>query len=145
MKFMAVIGLVALFAAATTASVHAQNVFDMKGGWSGTGKAIVQGVSTNHPAGEPSKPAGAARLSDLTFTYKIDGQDGQRFWGTITSPFRSIPVIGSISADNKRIYIVHQDGMTDGTILDNDTIDTCFRRRLPEGLVVSCNLIKRTK
>ena len=97
----------------------------MKGGWSGTGKAIVQGLAAHHPPAEASKPAAGARLREVTFTYKIDSQDGPRFWGTMSSPYRTEPVIGVVA--------------------DNDTIDTCFRQRLPDSAVAACNLIKRSK
>jgi hypothetical protein len=145
MRSFAVSILVALSAVGTTASVQAQTEFDMKGGWSGTGKSVVLGLAPSHPVGEPSKPAGMARLREVTFTYKIEGQDGPRFWGTLTSPYQTIPVIGTISADNKRVYFVDQNGMMDGVVVDNDTIDTCYRQLKPEGLVAACNLMRRTK
>jgi hypothetical protein len=118
---------------------------DMKGGWSGTGKAIVEGMAAHHPAGEAAKSVGNARLREVTFTYKIDGQDSGRFWGTMTSPYRVEQVIGVIAADGKRVYIVAQDGFVDGVVVDNDTIDTCYRQRQPGSAVAACNLIKRKK
>jgi hypothetical protein len=135
----------ALAALVGATSAHAQAAFDMKGGWSGTGKAIVQGLAAHHPPTEAAKPAAGARLREVTFTYKIDGQDGPRFWGTMSSPYRTEPVIGVIAADGKRVYIVTQDGFVDGVVTDNDTIDTCFRQCLPDSAVAACNVIKRSK
>ena len=131
--------------AAAPAAAVAPAALDMKGGWSGTGKAIVEGMAAHHPAGEPAKTAGPDRLREVTFTYKIDGQDGGRFWGTMSSPYRVEPVIGVIAADGKRVYIVTQDGFVDGVVVDNDTIDTCYRQRLPGSAVAACNVIKRKK
>jgi hypothetical protein len=132
-------------AAPAPAPAAAPAALDMKGGWSGTGKAIVEGMAAHHPAGDPAKSVGSARLREVTFTYKIDGQDGGRFWGTMSSPYRVEPVIGVIAADGKRIYIVAQDGFVDGVVVDNDTIDTCYRQRQPGSAVAACNLIKRKK
>lgn len=136
---------VAILGLSGASAVCAQTVIDMKGGWSGTGKAIIDGLAAHHPAGSPAKSAGKARLDEMTYTYKIDGQDSSRFWGTMSSPFRVESVIGVIAADGKRIYIVTQDGFVDGVVVDNDTIDTCFRQRLPGSAVAACNVIKRTK
>jgi hypothetical protein len=144
-KLIGICAAIATLALVGATPTRAQGAFDMKGGWSGTTKAIVRGMAAHHPAAEASKPAGSARLRELTFTYKIEGQDGPRFWGTVSSPIRTEPVIGAIAADGKRIYIVTQDGFVDGVIVDNDTIDICFRHLQSDGAVVACNVLKRSK
>ena len=145
MYLVRVSAVTAVLALSGAASAHAQAAFDMKGGWSGTGESIVRGSAAHHPAGDAAKPAGNARLREVTFTYKIDGQDGGRFWGTVASRYATESVIGVIAADRKRVYIVTEFGFVDGVITDNDTIDICYRELKPSDAVVACNVIKRTK
>ena len=97
MRLVKISAVAAALTIATAAVAHAQTFIDMKGNWSGTAKAIVEGLAAHHPAGDGSKPAGSiGRLDEVTFRYKIEGQDGQRFWGTLSSPNRTDPVIGVI-------------------------------------------------
>jgi hypothetical protein len=119
-KLIDVSAAIAALALVGATPAQAQGVFDMKGGWSGTTNAIVRGLAAHHPAGEPSRPAGVARLREVTFTYKIEGQDGPRFWGTVSSPNHVEQVIGAIASDGKRLYIATEDGFVDGVIVDND-------------------------
>lgn len=101
-----VVRLLALGAILAGAGASAQTAaFDMKGTWKGTGEAIVDGHGTHHPAGSTAKPAGPYRLRELHFTYKIDGHEGKRFWGTVSSEHEANQrMIGSLSADGKWIY-----------------------------------------
>lgn len=61
-------------------------VFNVKGTWEGVGEAIMDRAPPLHPEGAPgSRPAGPYQLRKAHWTYKIDGQDGRRFWGSTTS------------------------------------------------------------
>jgi hypothetical protein len=143
MRKMAVIMLFASSGLAGGAS--AQTVVNMKGEWSTTGQAVVQNGGAHHPASDPGKQVGEYRLREVKFTYKIDGQDGERFWGSLTSPYRTERLMGAIAADGKHVYMVDQDGIIDGVFADNDTIDVCYREIKPASAVVSCNVVKRVK
>jgi hypothetical protein len=99
----------------------------------------------HHPANEPGKAVGEYRLREVKFSYRIEGQDGTRFWGSLTSPYRTERLMGSIAADGKRIYMVDQDGFIDGVFIDPDTIDVCYREIKPDSAVVSCNIVRRDK
>ncbi len=143
--FNRLLGFSVALVMAGASSAGAQTVVDMKGGWSGTGSAVVDGPAPHHPATETGKAAGNFRLREVKFTYKIEGQDGSRFWGTITSPFQVERLMGVIAADGKRIYMVAKDGFIDGVFVDADTIDTCYRDIKPASAVVACNLVKRSK
>ena len=136
------------FAAVATTiggSAFAQAFVDMKGEWSTTGQAIVHNGGAHHPTNDPGKTVGDYRLREVTFTYKIDGQEGPRFWGSLTSPYRTERLMGSIAADGKHVYMVDQDGIIDGVFADNDTIDVCYREIKPASAVVSCNVVRRVK
>lgn len=123
----------------------APTISDMKGTWKGTGDAIVSGLAAHHPPGAPAKSAGSHRLRSQTFTYKIEGQEGKRFWGTVTSESAVEPFIGSISPDGKWVYIAAQQGLLDGTVVDKDTVQFCYRHTSPSTMVVACNEMKRQK
>ncbi len=142
-----VVRLLALGAILAGAGASAQTAaFDMKGTWKGTGEAIVDGHGTHHPAGSTAKPAGPYRLRELHFTYKIDGQEGKRFWGTVSSEHEANQrMIGSLSADGKWIYIAGKDGILDGTVVDSDTIQMCYRQVSVAVAIVACNEMKRQK
>jgi len=51
------------------------------------------------------------RLAEVTFTLKIDRQDGFRFSGTKASDRRTEKVSGVIGFDNKTVYMVDDDGI----------------------------------
>jgi hypothetical protein len=133
----------------TAAGAAAQTTpapFDMKGTWKGNNEALVDGPATHHPPGVDSKAAGPYRLRQQTITYKFDGQDGKRFWGTMSSEQQvNIRMLGTLSADNKWIYMVSKEGYLDGQIIDPDTIEMCYRHVNETSAVVGCNIMKRVK
>lgn len=124
--------LLAAAAAAQTAPSLAP--FDMRGTWKGTSEGIVAESSAKF------------RLRTGTYTYKIEGQDGKRFWGTASSDLVTDErLIGSLSNDGKWIYMAGQDGILDGQIVDADTIEMCYRHANATSAVVGCNRMKRVK
>ena len=145
MRMAAGIALSTAAALAIAGSVRAQTIVDMKGTWSTTGQAVVQNGGAHHPTNEPGEIVGEYRLREVEFTYRIDGQDGARFWGSLTSRYRTERLMGSIAADGKRVYMVDQDGFIDGVFIDPDTLDVCYREIKPASAVVSCNIVRRNK
>jgi hypothetical protein len=124
---------------------NAQPVLNLVGTWTGTTQAIVDGVGGHHPADAPSRPAGPYRLRDFPFTYRIDGQDGRRFWGVGTSGNQSERIIGLVSADGQRIYIVDTDGYFDGVVMNTNTLEICYRQAGATSAVVACDVVTRQK
>jgi hypothetical protein len=118
---------------------------DVRGTWSGISQVIIDGATANHPANAPAHAASRFRLREAEFTYRIEGQDGGRFWGTITSTYRVERVIGVIAADGKHVYMVSQDGFVDGIVSDKDTIDTCYRQLQPNAAAAACNTLRRRR
>jgi hypothetical protein len=139
--------MISLLATAVAASAQTPPVLDMKGTWTGTGAAIIDGPTTYHPPGATgTKPSGSYRLREVTYTYKIDGQDGKRFWGTVSSDaVANERLIGSLSYDGKWIYMVGREGYLDGQVIDNDTIQMCYRHVNATSAIVGCNQMKRVK
>ena len=126
-------------------SAGAQTYMNMKGTWIGTGEAIVDGPSAHHLPTDPAKPAATFRLRHQAFTYKIEGQDGRRFWGSIASEHVTERLIGSLSANGKAVYMAGHQGLLDGEVIDADTIQMCYREASPTLAVVGCNEMKRQK
>lgn len=118
---------------------------DMKGIWKGTLEAVVSGMAIHHPPGAPSKVGGNNRLRSQAYTYKIEGQDGKRFWGTIASDYAVTNIVGTISLDGRMVYMTDRDGFYDGTVIDPDTIQLCYRQVSPPTMVVGCAELKRQK
>jgi hypothetical protein len=120
--------------------------FDMKGTWTGTSKSIVNGPAGHHPAGATSKAAGNNRLTELPFTTKIDGQDGNRVWGSLSSAAATDPVIGVISPDGKQLRLILKGrGVIEGTIVDPDTINIFYTEEHNGVAVAATNTWKRQK
>lgn len=130
---------------AGTGAASAQS-FDMKGTWVGTSKSIVSGLPMHHPATVAAKPAGDNRLTEVPFTTRIEGQDGNRVWGTNSSPAATLPVIGVISADGKQLrLIVKGRGVVEGTVVDPDTIEVLYTEDNNGVAVAATNTWKRQK
>lgn len=142
------IALVATVAAITAAGgAGAQNIIDLKGTWTGTAEAIVDGPAQHHPApgAAGTKPAGKFRLSEQPFTLVVEGQAGRRFWGTTSSTSKTERIIGSLSVDGKTIHMADDDGLLDGTIVNADTFNVCYRHVNASSAVVACAVVSRKK
>ncbi len=139
------LGLTVVSVGAGVAVAQTPPVLDMKGTWKGTGEAIVDGASPHHLPNVAAKPAANYRLHAQTYTYKIEGQDGRRFWGTTTSDSATDRLIGSLSGNGKWLFIAANRGIIDGEVIDNDTIEICYREAAPDLAVVGCGQMKRRK
>ena len=56
-----------------------------------------------------------------------------------------IRILGTLSIDGKTVYMVSKEGYIDGTLIDVDTIESCYRHVNPQSAVIGCNLMKRQK
>jgi|tagenome__1003787_1003787.scaffolds.fasta_scaffold20887259_2 hypothetical protein len=138
---LAAVGLLSGSAVAQTPGIP-----DVKGTWTGSGEAIVDGETPHHPANDAkSRQAAPYRLSTISITMKIEGQDGRRFWGTFTSDRQTNRLIGSLSADGKWLYMAGGRGLIDATLLDADTMEQCYRHASEKSAAVICEVIKRQK
>ena len=139
------LGLVVLVGGISIAG--AQSLPDLKGTWTGTSKTIVSGLAPHHPATVAAKPAGPNRLTEVKFTVKVDGQQGNRIWGTITSPSTADPFVGVISTDGKRLHMVLQrgGGFLEGTVLSPDSIEIVYLEHAGGIALAATNLWTRQK
>jgi hypothetical protein len=138
--------VVALLLTTAAAAQTAPPLFDMRGTWMGTSEGIVVGPWPADPPGTDAKPLAGFQLRSASYTYRIEGQDGKRFWGTASSDLvANERLVGSLSNDGKWIYMAGQDGILDGQIVDADTIEMCYRHANATSAVVGCNRMKRVK
>ena len=120
-------------------------VIDLKGTWTGMAEAILEGPAAHHGGPQASGAGSRFKLSQQPFTFVFEGQEGRRFWGSVSSPSGTERAIGSLSVDGKSIHIVDDDGMVDGTVVNADTLDLCYRHVSKESAVVSCLQVTRKK
>jgi hypothetical protein len=129
-------------AAADNASVSADSALtDLKGHWIGTSESIVRGSPMHHAAQSGDTPL----LDNVQFDYNFVGQDGRRFWGTVTGKGTAEPIMGVIAYDGKTIVAQDSDGMLQGKIVDADTIEAVYSHTNAKSTVVAANRIKRQK
>jgi hypothetical protein len=114
---------------------------DMKGKWSGKSESLVTGMSRYHEAPE----RGDRLLDNVDYTYTIEGQDGHRFWGTLSSPTFEEEVTGVVAKDGKTIVARTSEGEVRGTMIDADTIDITYSAGGRDMTVVAVNTWKRTR
>jgi len=140
------LGLAILVAGAGSAWAQAAP-FNMKGTWVGHGEGIVDAVQHRHDSSATAtRPAGSYRLREMTFTIKVEGQEGKRFWGSAQSAANVTGrMIGSLAHDGKWLYMAGHEGIMDGVVVDANTIQLCYRQVSPAVAVVACNELKRQR
>jgi hypothetical protein len=76
---------------------------DLKGTWSGKGKAIVFGNNLHHPGSQTVTDP--PRVHEIEATYVVQGQDGRVAWGRSSSTVANTqePFAWAISGDGKTI------------------------------------------
>ncbi|WP_395714196.1 hypothetical protein [Reyranella sp.] len=116
----------------------AQTFPNMKGAWTGTSRSIVLGPAPHHKDNPAARAVGGdVRLSEMKFTITVEGQEGNRFWGHISSSVMTEPLIGAFSSDGKRFRIVQrQNGMLDGVMSGADKFETFYSDAKPNLIAV---------
>lgn len=122
------------------AAANTSAAADMRGTWVGTSQSIVTGKPRHHASAEGGKPL----LDNVEFTYVIDGQDGQRFWGTVSSKMSSEPITGVVALDGKKVVARTSEGEIEGTLVDGDTIQLVYSAGAPNP-VLAVNTMKRQR
>jgi predicted ester cyclase len=108
-----------------TGSAAAQDAIpDLKGTWTATTKAVVFETSGHHPGSET--PDQGARIRDVTFAFKVEGQAGRNVWGTLSSPTASERFVWAISHDNRTILGSDRDGTFLNRLLGPDKLEICY-------------------
>ena len=113
-------------------------ILNLQGTWTGTSESIERGSALHHTPHRDRNP----HLDNVPFTLIVTGQDGRRFWGTVSSKRGEEPVTGVIAYDGRTIVAQDNDGMIQGTIIDVDTIDSVYSHT-GASTVVAVNRWKR--
>jgi hypothetical protein len=145
MKYV-VFSLLLLGVAATAARAQ-DAVPDLKGTWSGKGKAIVFGTNLHHPG---AQAADAPRVRDIEATHVVEGQDGRVAWGHSSSAAAATkePFAWAIASDNKSIVGADMDGYFRITLTAADRMEKCYVQNgvsPTHSVVAACYMMERAK
>ena len=112
---------------------------DLRGTWRVEGNGIAEGAAPFHPANAPPVAQGMApRLRHVSLTLRVDGQEGERFWGVATNADASEDFIGSFTGEAGRFLLLDVDGFMEGTVGADGTMRYCYRHVTPTSRVISC-------
>jgi hypothetical protein len=140
--------VVLLLGTAITAGRAQDAIPDLRGTWSGKGKAIVFGSNAHHPgsqtAGDPP------RVHEIEAKYVIDGQDGRLVWGRSSSSVADTqePFGWAIASDNKTIVGSDVDGYYHITLVSPDRIEKCYTQNgtsPSHSIIAACYMMDRVK
>ena len=138
----------ALLGAAATAARAQDTIPDLKGTWSGKGKAIVFGTHAHHPGTQTA--ADPPRVREIEATHTVEGQDGRVAWGRSSSAVADTkePFAWAISRDNKSIVGADLDGYFRITLIARDRMEKCYvhNGKSPStSVVATCYVMNRVK
>jgi hypothetical protein len=134
---------------ATATAAHAQDAIpDLKGTWTGKGKAIVIGNNPHHPGSQIA--ADPPRVRDIEATHTVEGQDGRVAWGRSSSTVADTrePFAWAISSDNKSIVGADMDGYFRITLISPDRMEKCYVHNgtsPTHSVVAACYAMERVK
>lgn len=130
------------------ASAFAQDAApDLVGTWSGPFRTVIFGNNPHHPGSETV--ATPPRIREITFTFDVEGQDGNLLWGQSWSdPSRKEPFAATITADGKTIVGADTDGSLTMRVAGPDTMELCYTHPglgPSQSIVASCGVMARAK
>jgi hypothetical protein len=134
---------------AAAISARAQDAIpDLKGTWSGKGKAIVFGTHAHHPGSQTT--ADPPRVRDIEATHTVEGQDGRLAWGRSSSAVADTkePFTWAIASDNKTIIGADMDGYFRITLISPDRMEKCYTHNgtsPSRSVVATCYMMDRMK
>jgi hypothetical protein len=142
-----VFALALLGVAATVASAQ-DAIPDLKGTWTGKGKAIVIGNNPHHPGSQTA--ADPPRVRDIEATHVVEGQEGRIAWGRSSSTVADTkePFAWAIASDNKSIVGADMDGYFRITLVSPDRMEKCYVHNgtsPTRSVVATCYMMDRVK
>jgi len=138
----------ALLGAATAAASAQDAIPDLKGTWTGKGKAMVIGNNPHHPGSQTA--ADPPRLRDIEATHMVEGQEGRVAWGHSSSTVADTkePFAWAIASDNKSIVGADMDGYFHITLVSPDRMEKCYVHNgtsPTHSVVATCYMMDRVK
>ena len=136
------------FAAPAVRAQDAAAIPDLRGTWTGKGKAIVFGTNAHHP-GKQTK-AGPPRVRDVSATHIVEGQDGRVAWGRSSTAVadQKEPFVWALTNDNRSIIGADLDGYFRITMITPDRMEKCYVHNgtsPSRSMVATCYLMDRGK
>jgi hypothetical protein len=140
---VAIVGALASVVSAQDAAIP-----DLKGIWSGKGKAIVLGANAHHP--DKKGKAAPPRVRDVAATHIVEGQDGRVAWGRSSSAVadEKEPFVWALTNDNRSIIGADLDGYFRITLITPDRMEKCYVHNgtsPSRSVVATCYLMDRVK
>jgi hypothetical protein len=140
---VAIVGALASVVSAQDAAIP-----DLKGIWSGKGKAIVLGANAHHP--DKKGKAAPPRVRDVAATHIVEGQDGRVAWGRSSSAVadEKEPFVWALTNDNRSIIGADLDGYFRITLITPDRMEKCYVHNgtsPSRSVVATCYLMDRAK
>jgi hypothetical protein len=147
MKYLVVV-LALLGVTASAALAQDAAVPDLRGTWSGKGKAIVFGTHEHHPGKQTA--ADPPRVRDIATTHVVEGQEGRVAWGHSSSAVADTkePFAWALSNDNRSITGADLDGYFRITLITPDRMEKCYVHNgtsPSRSIVATCYLMDRMK
>ena len=117
---------------------------DMRGTWKVEAISIVTGAGNHHPADAPPPAEGTKpRLRKFEATMQVTGQEGVRFWGTLTSKAYKEDVIATFTGEGERFIAVNSAGYFSGNVLASGSARYCYQQVEPTLHVAACGTMTR--
>ena len=113
---------------------------DLRGEWRSDTLSIVAGSTPYNPA----RPGDTRpRVLEGEFTLTVEGQDGRRFWGTISGARAKEKFIGALSRDNKTGIGSDEDGTFLTNLIGPNALERCYththhRSKTGDSMMASC-------
>jgi hypothetical protein len=138
----------AALAAVATAARAQDAIPDLRGTWSGKGKAIVFGTHHHHPGTQT--PADPPRVRDIEATHTVEGQEGRVAWGRSSSAVADTkePFAWAIASDNRSIVGADMDGYFRITLVSPDRMEKCYVHNgvsPTRSIVATCYMMDRRR
>jgi hypothetical protein len=138
----------ALLGAGATAASAQDAIPDIKGTWTGKGKAIVFGTNLYHPGSQT--PTDPPRVREIEATHVVEGQDGRVAWGRSSTTVANTqePFAWAIASDNKSIIGSDLDGHFHITLVAPDRMEKCYSHNgtsPTHSVVATCYVMDRVK
>jgi hypothetical protein len=116
-------GMTLISAGAWTAVLAAPGIPSLIGSWTVEGKgAVLCKVEASR-----CKTHHHGDFSDLSAVAQITKQQGRVFHGVFKSKYATERFVGTLGHDNATLYIVDEDGFTDGKIISPNQIQVVYR------------------
>ena len=115
---------------------------DLRGAW----KETASSGARHLPPGQrlASGPGYGPASRHVSMTLRVDGQEGERFWGVSTNADATEDFIGSFTGEpGGRFLYVDVDGFMEGTVGADGTMHYCYRHVTPTSRVISCGTATR--